>query len=116
MGRKNVVKSYKMIDSGDLSGSITSSIVNVINLDKASIHLVWSGTSPTGAITVEARNGEKDSWYELDFGSSIDISGNSGDHQLVFNELAFTDIRIQYISTGGTGSIDASISAKVVGA
>lgn len=116
MGRKNVVKSFKMIDAGDLSGSITSSVVNVINLDKASIHLIWSGSSPVGVITVEARNGELDSWYELDLGSAINISGASGDHQLVFNEIPFTDIRLQYTFTSGTGSIDALISMKTIGA
>lgn len=116
MGRKNVIKSFKMVDSADLSGNFTSETVNTINLDKASIHLSWSGTSPVGTVSVEARNGENDSWYELDMGSAISISGNSGDHQLNFLELPFTEIRLQYTSTSGTGSIDGYISAKVVGA
>lgn len=116
MGRKNVIKSFKMFDAGDISGSITSSTTNVINQDKASIHLEWTGTSPVGTITVEARNGENDSWYELDFGTTISISGNSGDHQLVFNEMPFTDIRIQYASTSGTGSLDATFTSKTIGA
>lgn len=116
MGRKNVVKSYKMIDAGDLSGNITSNITSVINLDNASIHLIWSGTSPVGVITVEARNGENDSWYELDFGSAINISGNSGDHQIVFTQMPFTDIRVKYTASSGTGSIDALITLKTIGA
>lgn len=116
MGRKNVLKSFKMIDSGDLSGNITSSVTSVINMDKASVHLNWSGSSPVGTVTVEARNGEDNPWYELDFGSTISISGNSGDHQLVLNELPFTDIRLQFASTSGTGNIDAIITSKVTGA
>lgn len=116
MGRKNVVKSYKMIDSGDLSGNITSSVVNVINLDKASIHLEWTGTSPISTITVEVRNGETDTWYEISLGSAISISGNSGDHQLVFNELPFTDIRLQSTFSSGVGTLDATISMKTTGA
>jgi hypothetical protein len=116
MGRKSVVPGFKMIDSGNLSGNIVSSIVSVKNLDKASIHLDWSGSSPVGTITVSARNGETDSWYTLDFGSAISISGNSGDHQIVLNELPFTDIRLDYTATSGTGTLDASITAKVLGA
>jgi hypothetical protein len=116
MGRKNVVKSYKMIDAGDLSGNITSSTTNVINLDKASVHLNWSGTSPVGVITVEARNGEGDSWYELDMGSTMNISGNSGNHQLLFLELPVTDIRIVYTFSSGVGTLDATFTSKVVGA
>jgi hypothetical protein len=116
MGRKSVLKSFKMIDAGDMSTSLPSQSTNVINLDKASIHLVWTGTSPVGVITVEAQNGENDSWYDLDFGSTINISGNSGDHQIVFSELSFTTIRINYTRTSGTGSLTATISAKVTGA
>lgn len=104
-----------MIDAGSLGSSITSSTVNVINLDKASIHLEWTGSSPVGTITVQARNGEHDAWYALDLGSTISISGASGDHQLVFNELPFTDIRLLYTRTSGSGSLDAVVTMKVVG-
>lgn len=116
MGRKNVVRSFKMIDAGNLASAITSTVVNVINLDQASIHIEWAGTAPVGTFTVEARNGEEDSWYALDMGGAISISGASGDHQLVFNQMPFTDIRLVYAATSGTGSVDAFISAKVVGA
>lgn len=116
MGRKNVVKSYKMIDQGDISGNVTSEVTNVTNLDKASIRVDWSGTSPVGTLEVQARNGEKESFFAIDMGSTINITGNSGDHQLIFNELPFTDIRLVYTSTSGTGNIDAVITAKVVGA
>lgn len=116
MARKHVVQSFKMIDSGDLSSNITSEITNTKNLDKASIHLSWTGTSPVGVITVEAKNGENDSWYTLDFGASISIAGNSGEHQLVFNEMPFTDLKLQYTATSGTGTIEAVYTAKTTGA
>lgn len=117
MGRKNVVKSYDMFtqSGGDISAPIVSDVVNVINQDKASIHIVWAGSSPVGEIVVEARNGENDSWYTLDF-DTITVTGNSGNHQLIFNELPFTDIRLQYGYTSGTGTITARLTSKVVGA
>lgn len=105
-----------MIDAGDMSADITSEIVNVINLDKASIHIAWTGSTPVGELKVDARNGENDPWYELDFNTTLSVSGNSGDSQIVFNELPFTDIRLRYVRTSGTGSVDATISMKVVGA
>lgn len=116
MGRKNVVKSYSMFKAADISGTVTSETVNVINLDKASIHVTWSGTAPEGTITVQARNGDNDPWYDLDFGSTIPVTGNSGSHQILFLELPFTDIQMIYTSTSGTGTMDARISAKVLGA
>lgn len=116
MGRKNVLKSFPMFDAVSLGANATSSETSVINLDKASIHIVWTGSSPVGTITAQARNGESDAWYVLDFGAAISVSGSSGEHQLVFNELPFTDIRLLYTRTSGSGSITARLSAKVQGA
>lgn len=101
---------------GDLSAPIISDVVNVANLDKASIHLAWSGTAPNGEIVLEARNGEEDGWYTLNMGASITITGNTGNHLLVLNELPFTDIRLQYGFNSGTGTMTARITSKVVGA
>ena len=122
MARKHVTKPTKIIDAGDISGNLTSTVVNVENLDKGSIHVEWSGTSPVGTITVEARNRNPQDntttppWIELNFGSTISVSGNTGDHQLIFNELPFTEFRVQYVATSGTGSITATTTLKTVGA
>ena len=116
MARKSVLKTFDMVaDGNDMSENITSSIVNVENLDKASIHVSWAGSSPVGPITIEARNGADDTWYTLDFGAAISVSGNSGDHQIQFTELFFTDIRLQYADGGGTGTMTARITAKATG-
>lgn len=126
MGRKSVVPGFPMINSvenpSNLAATFTSDIVSVKNLDYASIHIDWTGTAPVGVISVEARNGDirnngaMDDWYALDMGSTISISGASGDHQLVFNYLPFSDLRLVYTRTSGTGSINAFITSKVQGA
>jgi len=119
MSRKNVVKTYKMLESEDVSVNITSSTTNVINLDKASIVLEWSGTAPVGTVTIEATNDDPDKsplWRELDFGSTISISGNTGNHDLIFNELPFRAMRIQYVAGSGTGTLTATLTSKTVGA
>lgn len=104
-----------MLDAVDMSSSQTSDATSVINLDVASIHVAWSAASGASTITVEARNGENDSWYALDFGSVIATSGASGDHQITLLEMPFTDIRI--LTTAATsGSLTATISAKTTGA
>lgn len=116
MGRKHVVHSYAMFDDVDISTNQTSSTTNVEQLDQATIHISWTGSSPVGEIIVDARNGSADSWYQLDFGSSIAISGASGDHQILFKEMPFTDIRLRYVFTSGTGSLTARLTMKSVGA
>lgn len=115
MGRKNIVPSYLMMDAADMSANATSSIVNVQNMDKASIHVYWAGTSPVGTMTVEARNGDEEPWFALDMGATISISGNTGFHELIFNEIPFTDIRLQYAVTSGVGALNAAITMKQVG-
>jgi len=117
MGRKNIIESFQMFENTDLSTNQTSASVNIKNQDVASIHLVWSnGASLDGLITVEARNGSKDSWYTIDMGGSISISGVSGDHELRFNQLPGTEIRLQYVANTGSGDLTATITSKVIGA
>lgn len=117
MARKNIVASYDMFGASgtSLAATVESSTVNVQNLDSAGIHVSWTGSSPVGVITVQARNGSDDSWYDLDFGSTISVSGNTGNHQIVFNSLPFTDIKMTYTRTSGTGTIHAKITAKQLG-
>lgn len=120
MSRKNVVMPYKMFDEADMSANATSDVTNVINLDKASIIISWSGSSPVGAVTVEGRSFRAGAepvdsgWVTLDF-DVIAISGNSGGHQLLFNELPFSELRLQYAFSSGSGSLDAVLVAKQVG-
>lgn len=109
-----------MFDSQDISTSATSNQTSVHNLDKASIHVVWSGVAPLGELKVQATNDSPDNpnavWREVVFSSAITITGNSGDHDIVFNELPFNAIRLQYDFTSGAGTLNATLSAKVVGA
>lgn len=121
MARKNIVEGYPIINGTSLATSFTSSTSSVKNLDYASIHIEWSGTAPVGVITVEARNGDERNndavadWYLIDMGSVITISGASGDHQLFFDKLPFTDLRLQYTATSGTGTMTAFITSKQSG-
>lgn len=122
MGRKSVLRSYKMFDAADISANATSAATDVTPVDKASIHVRWTGTSPVGTLVVQYRNNNPDfatptdPWMNLAFSAAITISGNSGEHQIVFNEMPFTDIRLVYTATSGTGVLTATLSMKSVGA
>jgi hypothetical protein len=115
MARKNVVRGYKMFDAQSIASNVTSDEVNVINLDKASIYLEWTGAAPVGAVVVEAKNRDNGDWFALDFGLPIAISGASGDHVLLLLELPHETIRLQYNSTSGTGNLTATFVGKQVG-
>lgn len=110
-----------MLDAVDISTSQTSAATNITHLDRASIIVEWTGATPIGTLTVEARKKETQaqtadtSWITLDFGQTIDIVNNAGDHLLILDSLDFTDIRVVYTSVGGAGSLTATLTAKQVG-
>lgn len=113
--RKNVVRGYKLLEAADLSGNLTSPEINVINLDQASVFVSWSGTAPVGVLDVQFKNGDNGTWFSVDMGGPINITGASGQHILIFHELPHTAMRLLYTATSGSGSIDAVITAKQVG-
>jgi hypothetical protein len=130
VGRKNVVHQYNMLDGQtvNMSSSITSNITNVEQFDKCSIHLTWTA-GPAGTFKLQARNGGNpatpglpkakidDSWYDLDFGSTMSITGTDSEILIQLMELPFTDIRLVYTASSGSASdLKALLSQKVTGA
>lgn len=118
MGRKHVVHQYNMFAgqaTPNLSGSLTSNISNVEQLDKVSIHCSWSA-GPVGEFFLQARNGATDSWFDLDMGSAMTITGADDELQILLNECPFTDIRLRYTPTSGAAVLTAYLTMKTVGA
>lgn len=115
MSRKSVIRGYKVITDGDMSGNLTSDITNVTNLDNVGYLVEWSGTSPVGVITVETQSGPS-GWCALDFGTAISVSGNTGCAVININQIPFENVRLNYIVTSGTGTLNVTLSSKVVGA
>lgn len=115
MARKNT-HSHKMLDSVDISTSQTSNPTSVINMDKAGILVEWeNGASPVGVITVEARYSPQGNFVTVDFGSPINVSGNSGNLQILMEELPYQDIRLVYTRTSGSADLTATLVIKQVG-
>lgn len=115
MSRKQVLYGYRLYDSVSLASSQTSSEVEVGQADYGSIYIEWTGSSPVGVITLQAKNGTNGTYRSLDFGSAISISGASGNHDLILNEMPFTHIKLLYTRASGTGSMTASITTKSKG-
>lgn len=116
MSRKNVVKGFQPFDAVSMAVNQTSPEINVINLDKASIFIEWNGSSPVGAIVLQAKNAADGQWLTVDLGAPVAISGNTGSHQIILNELPFYAIRLHYVATSGSGALDATVAAKTLGA
>lgn len=113
-----------MLDSVDITTDQTSEPTTVTHLDRASISIEWSGSDSVGEIQFEFRKlkeglaeSQADTdWTAVDFGATINITGASGTHEVIFNALDFTQLRVKYLSTSGTtGILTATLNAKQVG-
>lgn len=114
MGRKSVVHGHKMLDAVSASASQTSESTNVEQVDKLSIHCLFTVAS-SGTFVVQARNGKTDSWYDLNFGAALTITSET-DVQILLNECPFTDIRLKWTPSSASGTLTASLTMKAVGA
>lgn len=110
---KHTIYGFKVLDSVSAVTAQTSLETIVGQLDKLSYHCIFSAAS-SGTFTVQAKNGDKDSWYALSFGSPLTITAET---EAVINlfELPFNHVRVLW-SGGGTGTLTISLASKAVGA
>jgi hypothetical protein len=114
---RSLIRPFKQIADGAMSGDITGLTTNVEFIDSAVVYIEWSGTAPVGVFSAEflktpAGNVNDEVWETIDFGQTIAISGNTGSHTLQFSEMPFTKIRPKYVRTSGVGALNVVIMAK----
>jgi hypothetical protein len=109
--RKNALLPYKIIDAGDMSGNLTSSVTDIQYMDNICMELVWTGT-PTGSFSVEGSL-TGDNWIAISLTPSAP-SGSAGSALLDMNQLSFPKIRIVYTATSGSGTLNAWIGGKML--
>lgn len=123
MGRRNLIQPYKVFNAADMSGNLTQAApyTTIDQVDKIGIELEWAGTAPVGNFFVDVayqypNTLEFTTWIALDFGSSIAISGNSGQHIITINDPPFQKLRLRYVATSGTGTLTATVFGANKGA
>lgn len=110
MSRKTQIQPFLVIEGGDMSlASIASKSTHVKQTDVVELIASWSGAQATnGDLLIEASlDGEN--WYALDFGVTISLDGVSGNHQMIIQQVSFSDIRTTYNRTNGSASGDLSL-------
>ena len=127
MGRKNIIYTYKMLDTKDLDTSVNSTATVTTTVDHMSINITWSGSTGTntGAIVVQGTNKDPDAsdfvaadYFDLELsGGAVNLTGASGEHIIIFDKIPFRAIRLSYTnSTHAAGTVSAIMSAKTIGA
>ncbi len=113
-----------VITNGDMSASITSAVTIIQKLSQISYDISWTaGSSPVGVMSVQVSNTySQDSsgavknagnWTTLTLSATPSVTGNTGNGFIDVDATGAYAIKLIYTRTSGTGTMNATISAKV---
>ena len=100
----------KIISSGDLSGNITSEVIDIRLQYGFSVFAAWTGT-PTGVLKMQASPDGVSSWVDVS-GVSAAPAGGAGSYFVNQQWQFYPYIRFIYTRTSGTGSLDLWFTGK----
>lgn len=115
MGAKKVLPKFKLMNAVAMSGTatITSSVVDVTNIDNIGIRVKYVGTA-TGVISILA-SVYGDEYDALTFDPVLDQpAGASGSYLIDLNQFPFSYFKIQYVNASGSGALSAWVVGKDV--
>lgn len=116
MGRRHITKPFNILNGVDISGDAESAYSDVSNYDNVLYLIDWSGDA-IGVLSVVVANQEGEEEHELDFGQTIPVNTSEGyKHQIVINTIAHRLMKLKYVSSSGTGTLNATISMTNKGA
>ena len=119
MGRKNYSKAFKVINGGDISGNLASIVSTVDLQDRVLYDVNWIGAAGVlGNFEIQISDDKNDisSWVALDFSQPLQLTTDTGSHQILIKDLTCKYIRFVYTFTAGTGTIDVTYRATSQGA
>lgn len=100
------IYNYKIVTDGDMSGDITSQVVDM-SLTNGYAVQAWFTGSPVGTLRLEASNDESQ-WTEI---SSSEISA-AGSVMWLEDYAMYDKLRIRYSRTSGSGTLNVQINGK----
>jgi hypothetical protein len=97
--------------------TVTSAITNALQRDDIGYELSWANGSgtPTGTFFVQVQNLNSDTWSDLNFGTAITLSGNSGTHTVSIIHIPFASVRVQYVPSAGQVDLLMTVVTKKIG-
>lgn len=111
MGLNTLKRKY--LTAADMSTDIEADWIDMSNLTKCSFSFVWSGSSPSGTLYVQASNDPDHSdAINVNLSNVLTVSGNSGTHLADITEWSSRYIRLFYSASSGTGTAEAWVIGK----
>lgn len=109
----------KIVNNGDMSGNLTSQVIDLADIDLGSIQAVFSG-APTGSLKLQLSNeiiantadpnSAISEWTDY-AGSSVAVAA-AGSHIYNISNMGYKWCRLVYTRTGGNGTLNATLVGK----
>lgn len=114
---------FLVITNGSMAGNITSEPTIIQKLSMIGYDISWTGTTPVGVMSVQVSNTYSENadgsvrnagnWTTLTLSSTPAVTGNTGNGFIDVDATGAFAIRLVYTRTSGTGTMNATITAKV---
>jgi len=98
-----------VITNGDMSGNLTSSIVDVSKINATVFYAKWTGT-PTGSIKLQVSIDDVN-WVDLP-SSSQATGGAAGDFMWNVTDTNYDKIKLVYTFSSGSGTLNVQANGK----
>jgi hypothetical protein len=118
---QNPIWSKHFIVAQSMASTINSVAMSLEFQDNAYFNLIWSG-SPVGIFNVQTSNDHQQdgngnvqvagTWETITLSNPITAAGSADSAGIVVAGIAAPWIRIQYVASSGSGTLDAYFSAK----
>lgn len=124
MSSRPQLEPHLVITNGNLASASLTSIPTIIQkLSMVSYEAVWSGSSPSGTVSVQVSNTyslntdgsvkNAGDWNDLPLSISPTVSGNTGNGFIDIDAQAGYAVRFVYTRISGTGTLNVTVSGKV---
>ena len=114
---------HSVITDGSMAADIISEVTIIQKLSLVSYACEWSGTAPSGTVTVEVSNDytqnqdgtvrNAGTWNELPLSAPTGVTGNSGEGFIDIYATGGYAMRLRYNRGSGTGTFNCIVSGKV---
>ena len=103
----------QIITNGDMSGNLTSSIIdlNKTNTRSFSVQFPFAGTAPVGVVYLKGSNDNGVTFTTITE-SILPVTGNTGSCLINYDLPAFELVLVQYDRTSGVGTANCWINGK----
>lgn len=112
-----------VIVNGNMSTTLTSVVTIIQKISAISYSYEWSGTSPSGIVTVQVSNDYSQNadgtvrnpgtWDTMPLSAPTNVSGNTGNGFIDMDGCAAYAMRTVYTPISGTGVLNVVIAGKV---